>query len=219
MLKAVLFDMDGLIMDTESITATMYNKAAAEKGFSVPYDLMAGCCGMGVENTCEKFKEHFGPDFDFYGLRERRLELQDAYLAEHGTPYKPGFFEMMEMLERYGIPKALATSTPVEKARLYLGETIERFAAVVAGDMVKNCKPAPDIFLKAAQMLEISPEKCLVLEDSRSGIAAAHAAGMMSIVIPDLLPPTPTTRRYALRECATLLEAARWIEKNLIAPA
>jgi HAD superfamily hydrolase (TIGR01509 family) len=190
-IEAVVFDMDGLLIDSEGLVRAALIQAAANLGFEMPIALCASMIGLPDADGVRKIIEHFGPDFplDRYRAEERRQI--DLLLAE-GIALKAGVLEILDHLDRRSIPRAVATSSSRRSAREHLTHNgvHGRFTAIVAREDVERHKPNPDPFLKAAALLGVAPEHCLALEDSHNGVRAAHAAGMMTVMVPDLLEPT-----------------------------
>jgi len=188
---AVVFDMDGLLIDSESLVREGMVQAAANLGFEMPLTLCASMIGLPDMQGVKRIREHFGPDFPLENyLAEERRQI-DLLLAE-GIVLKTGVLEILDHLDQRAIPRAVATSSSRNSARKHLTHNgiFDRFGAVVAREDVERHKPNPDPFLKAAALLGVAPENCLALEDSHNGVRAAHAAGMMTVMVPDLLEPT-----------------------------
>lgn len=193
MIHGVLFDMDGLMFDTEAVGYRGWKEAGGQLGIEISDQVIAAFRGLG---NCEK-RLRFGELTGRPDLYEKalaiRVDYADRWICENGLPVKPGLKELMEFLKEKRIPAALATSTEREKAMTYLRMAgVEKyFSASVCGSEAGASKPAPDIFLKAAEKLGLPPKKCLVLEDSTNGLKAAKAAGCMAAVVPDLSPAPP----------------------------
>jgi HAD superfamily hydrolase (TIGR01509 family) len=153
--------------------------------------------------------ETFGTDFPLEACRNRANELYLASITQQGVQVKPGLWELLDFLGQESIATAVATSTPRELTTYHLNQTrlISRFKAIVTGDEIQHGKPAPDIFLSAATAINVSPDKCVVLEDSFPGIQAAHAAKMIPIMVPDLKPPTEEIKAMAYAIVPSLYEA------------
>ena len=204
---AVVFDMDGLLIDTEIVYRTAIMEAAAERGIDLPLWLFNKMIGAPITQNTQLMLDHYGADFDVEGLFEEsgRRFHEVIHLEDR---LKVGVRELLEFLEREQIPRAIATSSPHEAVERHLRPNgiLDRFQAMVArGDYV-NGKPAPDPFLAAAKALGVAAEDCLALEDSHNGIRAAHAAGMMAVMVPDLLEATDEMRELAVHIAQTLHE-------------
>jgi HAD superfamily hydrolase (TIGR01509 family) len=197
--RAVIFDMDGLMLDTERIAMITCKRAAEDFGYVIADEIYLQVIGRTVEDTCRIFCGALGEDFPFHEIRKRRLTYTEEYIHRYGLPKKPGFIEVLELLQSCSVPKTVATSTRREEAcdRLRVAELFHCFDAIVGGDEVVHGKPAPDLFLLAAGRLKTTPTECVVLEDSEAGIQAAQAAGMAPILIPDLKEPSDEVRALA----------------------
>lgn len=205
---AVLFDMDGLMLDTERMARKAWTRALAENGYALEDADYLRIVGRTVQDAEMILKGFFGADMPFQAVFDLRQAYYEADIEANGIPLKPGLENLLAFLTIYQIPRAVASSTPGWFARHKLSVTKidHHFQAVVCGDMVAAGKPAPDLFLEAARQIAIPPERCVVLEDSEAGILAAHAAGMTPVMIPDLKPPTPEIRGLAYRVLPSLEE-------------
>jgi HAD superfamily hydrolase (TIGR01509 family) len=203
----VIFDMDGLMFDTESIYCETSTRASAELGF--PFDeafYKAHFVGKRLVDSEKFLLSHFGAAYPIDEYRERSGRyLREVFAA--GVPTKPGLHELLDWLEERRIPKVVATSTVRDLALLTLGKYAARFDSISTGDEVAHGKPAPDIFLLAASRAGAPPQRCLVLEDSAAGVRAGHAAGANVVWVPDLQSAAqPEVAALAMRVCATLHE-------------
>jgi HAD superfamily hydrolase (TIGR01509 family) len=189
---AVIFDMDGLMLDTEPLAARAWTDAARQLG--VPFDsaVNARLIGRNFPDCRTIIGEHHGDDYPVDDLMRAWHGAYDAIVEREGITFKPGLLELLAWLEGEAIPKAVATSTRRSRARTKLESTgvLARFAVLVGGDEIAHGKPAPDIFLEAAARLDVTPTRCMVLEDSEPGMRGALAAGMTPVMVPDILPPS-----------------------------
>jgi HAD superfamily hydrolase (TIGR01509 family) len=189
--SAVIFDMDGLLFDTEALWQEALLSAGAEGGREIPDEIYNKSIGVRRSQCRGLFLSHFGEDFpfdDFHADWRRHFWL----IAENKRSMKPGVPELLETLDRFSLPRAIATSssrTTVERHLTAYG-LMDRFDQIVCRGDTENGKPAPDPFLKAAERLGVEPRLCLALEDSHIGVRSASAAGMMTVMVPDLLEPT-----------------------------
>jgi HAD superfamily hydrolase (TIGR01509 family) len=198
---AVLFDLDGLMLDTERMARQAWTRALNETGFLLDEVSYLRLLGRTVQDARGILNDIFGAELPFDLIFSRRQAYYELDIHENGIPIKPGLHELLAFLEQHGIPKAVASSTPCWFARQKLEHSglLDRFSAVVCGDDVPRGKPAPDLFLEAARRLDVSPHLCLVLEDSEAGIHAAYSAGMLPVMVPDLKQPSPDVRDLAYR--------------------
>ncbi len=199
MVKAVIFDMDGVMFDTERIAVDAWIEVLAGMGITAGLEQIRPGIGVNRKDAREIYLRVFGPDFDCDRAIALTGEYQNRWTEEHGVPIKPGLPELLDVLKKSGIKTAVASSTGEKRVRrlLELAGISNSFDAVVCGDMVEHSKPEPEIFLKTAQLLETAPEDCVVLEDSPNGIRAGWRAGMKVIMIPDLIEPDETARLCA----------------------
>ena len=197
MIKAILFDMDGTLIDSERLNLEFMIQTCKEFGFDVdPADILS--LRSNDPETCNRvYRNKYGDSFDFYEIRERRRELMRNHIAENGLPVKPGVYELMAHLKSIDVKTAVVTSTQYDRAMNYMkmiGLDTE-LDSVISAHMVKNGKPAPDVYLYASKIIGESPCDCLAVEDSPNGVRSAHAAGCKVAVVPDLTPPDDMMRR------------------------
>ncbi len=210
--RAVVFDMDGLMLDTERLDRDLWQAAARQHAIDIPDSLHASLVGRRAVDAERTLRGHFGVDFPLEAIRaDVHLQWQEIATGD-GLPRKPGLERMLIALERARIPKAIATSTARAKALVSLGPLADRFQALACGDEVHNGKPAPEIFCLAARRLGVAAADCLALEDSPPGVAAARAAGMTVIMIPDLVAP-PEPPEFI---CESLDQVADWLQSRLV---
>lgn len=190
-IKGAVFDMDGLMIDTEKLYLLYWKKAAADFGYDMKDEHVYAIRSLARKYSIPMLKSFFGEDFPTEEVRARRTELINAHIEKNGIDLKKGLFELLNWLKDHGVKLAVATATPRERATLYLRKinALDLFDTVVCGDMIANGKPDPDIYLTAARELDLPPEQCAAFEDSPNGIKAAHAAGCHAIMIPDMTPP------------------------------
>ncbi|MBN2441272.1 MAG: HAD family phosphatase [Spirochaetales bacterium] len=206
---AVIFDMDGLMFDTERLGCRMWEKTGKENGYKIDNSIFPEIIGSTVKEAEKIFKKKFGRDFPFHSLRETRLTYTDQFLRNEGVPIKKGLIKLLAALKEKGIKRGVATSTERVRAEQMIKNAgiIGEFDCIVAGDDVKRSKPNPDIFLEAARRLKTDPAQCIVLEDSGRGIFAAIAAGMFPIMVPDIIQAAPEITEKKITVCASLEEA------------
>jgi len=209
--RAVIFDMDGLMLDTEPLAARAWGEAAAALGVGFDGALALRMVGCNFVDCSALVRERYGSDYPVAALLGSWHAAYDAIVAREGIALKPGLLELLDWLEAAAIPKAVATSTRRERARTKLAQMalLPRFAALVGGDEVARGKPAPDIFVLAAARIGVPPAACVVLEDSEPGVRGALAAGTMPIMVPDLKPPPDALRALLPLVLASLHDVRR----------
>lgn len=216
MIKGLLFDMDGLLLDTEKYYFRYWIESAAEFGFSMKPRHALAIRSLAARYAERYLKKEFGVDFDYHAIRARRRILIHEAMERDGINLKPGVVELLTYCREEGILTAVATATPTENAKVHLKKVglFDMFSEVVGGDSIEYGKPSPDIYKKAAAALELEPEYCLALEDSPNGIIAAFTAGCKPVMIPDLTEPDEMLKPL-LYECVpTLSDVIGIIEKE-----
>ena len=191
-IKGVISDMDGVILDSEKLYVRFWCEAGQLYGFPFERKHALGIRSMARPFAIERLQGWFGDSFDYDTVRNKRIELMNAYVEKHGIEAKPDAEKLLSYLKEKGISVALATATPKDRAEEYLRRVglLQYFDEVVSARMVKNGKPAPDIYLFAAEKLGLKPEECMALEDSQNGIRSANTAGCKTVMVPDLDGPT-----------------------------
>ena len=191
MIKAVISDMDGVMLDTEKLYVRFWCEAARSFGFPMEPRHALGIRSLGRPFAIEKLQGWFGESFVYDEVRDKRVELMDAFVAENGVEAKQGAAELLQWLREQDYRVALATATPVERASRYLEQVglLRYFDVICSAREVAHGKPAPDIYLLAAARLGLPPAECLALEDSQNGVRSAHAAGCRTVLVPDLDNP------------------------------
>lgn len=201
MKKAVVFDMDGVIFDSERL----YRKhwMITGKEFEIPEKEMQELCNLMAGATKEKnarlMKDHYGEDFDYDSFRETTMTRMDDEIEKEGLQLKPGVQELFSYLKEHHFKIGLATSTIKERAERNLKNAgiLEVFDEIIYGGTVPKGKPEPDIYLKACEMLHVKPKDAIGIEDSYNGVKASAAAGLYTIMVVDLVPPTEELRKTA----------------------
>lgn len=207
-IKAVLFDMDGLITDTEKLLSRFWCEAANEMGFPMTPQHVLGIRSLSARFAEPHLKKIFGEDFDYRKVRARRLELMNAYIAENGIEAKAGLFELLEFIKSHSLKCAVCTATDRERTARYLKSlgAHDYFDAFVCGDMIANGKPKPDTYIAGAAAVGLDPSECLALEDSPNGVTSAFAAGCKVVMVPDLSQPTDEDKSKVIAVCKTLAD-------------
>ena len=190
-IKGVISDMDGVMLDSEKLYVRFWCEAAQSLGFPMKKEHALGIRSLARVFAVKKLQGWFGTEFDYDSVRNKRIELMDKYVAENGIEAKSGAKELLIWLKQNGYKTALATATPVDRASLYLKQVglLEFFDVICSAREVKRGKPEPDIYLLAAKRLGLAPGECMALEDSQNGVRSAFAAGCKTVLVPDLDNP------------------------------
>lgn len=217
-LKAVAFDMDGVLIDSEKVYRMCWKKNGLSIG--IPEAEMEKICdrlaGGTKQTNAHVMKEKMGEDFDYLTFRQRTVDMFEEYLNEHGIELKHGVIETLKTLKAHGVKMAVATSTDRERAedKLVRSGLLPYFDEVVCGDDIKRGKPYPDIYLKACEKLGTKPEETVGVEDSINGVIASHDAGLYTLMVIDLIQPNEVTREKADRICDDIFELTELFEKE-----
>ena len=212
-IRAVIFDMDGLMFDTEIVSFQGYQKAAKSKGVEIDLPLYQSTLGLIRPHIRQTYINHFkDPDLVDYLMAEE-TRLAHETLEKDGPALKEGLVDLLDYLKEVNIPCAVASSSKRASVERYTKRTGVRpyFRALCCGDEVTKPKPDPQIFLTAAEYLGTAPEHCLVLEDSRNGLKAAKAGNFPAIMIPDMLPPDDEMKSLASKILPNLREVISYI--------
>lgn len=217
--EAVIFDMDGTMFDTERLSVESWKKAAAENDQEMlPLQFLTSLIGTtrdyGKKELCQKFGSM---DLCEYMLEEQQKYFKE-FLEKDGIPEKKGLRNLINFLKSRKISIAVATSSPRVKALEYLEKTglKDEFVLVMGGDDVKEGKPEPEIFLKTAEQLKVSPSKCMVIEDSINGIKGALKGGFITVMVPDLAYPEEQLKKRLDGICSNLDEVADLLYVNYV---
>jgi HAD superfamily hydrolase (TIGR01509 family) len=218
LILAVIFDMDGLMLDTEPLYRFAWKRASAECGFDLTDEIYKQLVGRSRNDGFKALVNAFGTEFPLQKFQACVQKWEANAFSSTPIAKKTGLDALLKFLESRKMPKAVATSTERHKAMHTLNTAglLERFVTVVAGDEVARGKPFPDIFLLAAERLGVEPAACLVLEDAESGVVAANAAGMQVYMVPDLVPPSNATRHLAQGVFTSLADVLKNLETTSI---
>lgn len=187
--------MDGLVLDTESTYSAAWQQAACAMGYDFSEDFCLSLSGLHYKDIEQKLIEYCGDDFDLQTFNRLSSNFWRGHVNMHGIKIKHGFSGLLELLIQHRIPYCLATNSRTANALecLELAGIKEIFSIVITRDHVQHGKPEPDIFLKAAELLQVDIKRCLVIEDSHAGIVAASVAGAFSVFIPSITQVDPLT--------------------------
>ena len=214
MIKAVIFDMDGTLFDTERVYVNAWRAAGKELNFAPIEQAIAACTGRNAKDTRKYFEDNFAHLISYDEFMAARTRYYDAEIEKKGVPLMPGVVELLDYLKQSGIAIALATATRTVRTQENLTRTGlgHYFDVLVTGDMVENGKPHPETFLTAAKQLGLDPSECMGVEDSFNGVRAIRAAGMFTVMVPDTVRPTPEIEALRDAKCQTLFDVRPIIE-------
>lgn len=216
MICAVIFDMDGVLIDTEKHYNEAWCQAATEAGFPFTREhalLLRSCEAKEGEKLMQGI---FGPSFDYYAIRERRRELVRERLAQYGLEKKPGVEETLRFLRAKGIKTAVATATALDitKSHLTTIGVCDLFDSIVSAKNVAHGKPEPDVYLYACEQIGERPQDCMAVEDSPNGIMAAYRAGLRTVMVPDLTQPDEELTKYLYACVNSLSDLCELVDKE-----
>lgn len=215
-MKNIIFDMDGVIFDTERLMEKFWLTAAQEYHLSEMAEIYPSFIGKNNAGIEEALVNKYGVQAPCREVINRVVQLMRSHIREFGPPLKPYVKELLSFLKTNGYRISLASSSLTElvKSELATAQIDTYFDAVLGGDMVQHGKPAPDIFLAACDALNALPQDAYVIEDSFNGILAAYAAGAKPIMIPDILPPTPEIRQRCVQVLKSLKELELYLREQ-----
>lgn len=211
--KAVIFDLDGLVLDSETTYVSAWRRAAAEMGYKLGDAFCRSLSGLHGASVERRLQDHFGGDFDVGRFHRLSGEFWTLHVQQHGIPVKKGFFTVLNVVERLKLPFCLATNSRRREAEwcLELAGLQQVFQQIITRDDVEHGKPAPDLVIAAAKMLGNETGDCLVLEDSPVGVAAAVAADAPCVYVPSVYPLDEQAAASAVAVLDDLDQAARFI--------
>ena len=213
-IKAVIFDMDGILIDTERISFNAFKEVLKGYNYEMSEEFYLTMIGRNVKSIKEVMLSEYGSSFPFDEIYEKKVKIAVETIDRDGVIIKPGVHELVDYLKDNNYRIAVATSTRKERAH-YLLEQIgikDKVDYIICGDQVVNSKPDPEIFLKAAKGIGIEPQNCMVIEDSDAGILAASRAGMTGINVPDMKKPDENMKKLAFNICRSLLDVKTYME-------
>lgn len=219
MIQAIIFDVDGTLLDTERIYMKSWKLAGELFGYDIPDDTLLKTRAVNKPAATAIFKAEVGEDFDYNGVRKERIRFSEEMILAY-TPEElqmPAAADTLQYLKEKGLLLAVASSSTRQETDDHLGHAglLHYFQAVVGGDMVQNGKPNPDIFLKAADLLQVPIENCLVVGDTPADVLAAHAANIPMILVPDLVAVTDQTRSLSRHILTSLAELPALVDTYL----
>ncbi len=214
-MKAVIFDMDGVLFDTERLCMESWCVLAKEQGIPDMEIVFPKCIGRNAADTEEIVTDYYGEGFDYETFRKKASDWFWQYIKNNGLPIKTGVKEILAYLKQEGYVVGLASSTRYSSVVNHLEEAgiKDYFSVIVTGDMVEHSKPKPDIYLLACEKLGVEPAKAYAVEDSYNGIRSAHAAGMKPVMVPDLLEPDEEMESLSFLICKDLLEVLAYLKE------
>lgn len=214
MISGLIFDMDGVIFDTEKMLAHFWHIASLEKGFDMKIEHSIAIRSTSPAEAERILQSCFGKEFDYYSIRQRRRQLMNDYIEKNGLPVKKGVVKILDMAKKRNLKISIATATDIERTKWYLEKEnlIDYFDTVATTQMVEKGKPYPDIYQYACTSIGLSPLRCVAFEDSDNGVKSAFSAGCKVIMIPDLTNPDEKIKDmiYSIQE--NLSDASDFIE-------
>lgn len=214
MIKAVAFDMDGLMFDNEALMMRGWNIVGKQCGYDISPELYKKTIGLNSEITKQIFQEELGLDFDYEAIRALRVKWVADFIAKHGMPIKDGLIPLLDFLKKNHYKMTIATSSARSRtlSNLELSHLSSYFDEFACNDMVTQGKPAPDIYLKAAEIMGVEPQECIALEDSPMGILSAYTAGLKPVMIPDLVLPDENTSKMLYAQLPSLTDVIPFLQ-------
>lgn len=208
--------MDGLMFDTEKLIFRTWKEACKKYKRKINYRILEETIGLNRTGTEEVYKKYYGDMFPFEKINNEAIKLLDNHIHSGGVPLKEGLFELLEYIRKKQLKMALATSTSRDRVELLLNlsNTKKYFDVVTCGDEIVSGKPDPEIFLKTSQKVNYPPENCMVLEDSENGIIAAYRAGMLPVMVPDIIEPGEEIEAMLFKKFNSLKEVKYYFEDN-----
>src|SRR4030066_1801443 len=215
-IKLVIFDMDGLMFDTEKLIFKSWKESCKKYKQNLSDKIFIESIGLNRKKTIEIYKKYFAVNFPYEEIIDETMNIFENLIRSEGVPLKEGLLELLEYNKKKQLKMAIATSTKRDRAErmLNLSGTRKFFDLVVCGDEIINGKPDPEIFLETAKKLNCRPGNCIVLEDSKNGIIAAYRAGMLPVMVPDIIKPEKEIEAMIFKEFDNLKEVKSFFEYN-----
>ncbi|WP_234122385.1 HAD family hydrolase [Clostridium hydrogenum] len=213
--KVVIFDMDGLMFDTERIFIKAWDYAGEKMGLGKAGYMAFKTMGMSIKESHQLWNSEFGEFYNEDELRKHTSDFIKNYYSKNKIPVKTGLYELLKYLNENGYRLGLASSSPKWEIEKHLHDhgICEYFEVIVSGDMVTKTKPHPDLYLLACSLLKVDTKQCIALEDSVNGILSAHNAGLKPIMIPDLVQPTEEIEKILYGKFSNLLEVINFLQE------
>ena len=213
--RGAVFDMDGVLVDSEKLYLRFWQEACAIAGFDMNCEQALSLRSNSPETAIPKFLAWFGPNADYHTIRDLRRTMMADYIDKYGVDMKDGAAEILSYLKEKGCKIALATASPVKRAKYYLEPygLFDKFDAVISGSDVLRSKPAPDIYEYAAEKLGFKPENCMAVEDSPNGARSAISAGCVTVIVPDMDKPEGAILNKVYKVTDSLKDISGLIEK------
>ncbi len=214
-IKLVISDMDGVLFDTERLGERFWKEAAEKFNYKITDEIFRKTIGLDGRKTKEIYRKYYGDKFPYTEMRSEKIKLEEKYILSEGVPLKEGLFELLKYLKEIKLKAALATSTVRRRTELLLDSAgIKKyFEVITCGDEIENGKPDPDIFLETSRKMGCRPENCIVLEDSKNGVMGASRAGMLPVMIPDMIKPQEEIEALLFNKFNNLTEVKKFFEK------
>lgn len=215
-IKGVLFDMDGVILDTEKLYCRFWREACQFYGFPMTKEQSLAMRSLNHTAAQQILIDFFGMEASYPLIHAKRIELMNAFVEKNGVEAKSGIYELLDYLEANHIPAAVTTASPIDRVTGHLGPLglLHRFSRICTAAEVACGKPAPDIYLYGAKCLGLPPENCLALEDSATGMLSAHRAGCKNVIVPDLDQPSEATKAIAYGIADSLADVIALLESR-----
>ena len=215
-IKAVIFDLDGTVLDTEKLLVKYWCKAANDFGFPMEREHALKLRSLARKYAEPLLKEWFGEDCDYMKLRNRRMELMTEHIDSYGLETKAYIKELLVYLGEHGYKRAVATATDLTRAGKYLKNVglYNYFDDIISAHQVENGKPKPDVYLYAVDKLGFKPDECIAIEDSPNGVISASDAGCKTVMIPDLTEPDTELKNRLFAVCESALDVIDLLENN-----